>query len=74
MRYSINDPIFRRFIEHLHSLGPRALGEFVIAGADGIPLAVLIEQYDRLTHEALFISGADDWPSIHPHLVPDADK
>lgn len=74
MRYSTDCPIYRRFIEHLHSLGPRVLGEFIADVSNGKPLAELVERYGSLTHEALEITGANSWPTMQPYLVPDADQ
>lgn len=74
MRFSTDDFEFRRFIEHLHSLGSRVLGEFLADVANGKPIVGVAEQYGNLTHEALAITGADRWPSMQPYLVPDADE
>ena len=59
-------PRFERQVEHLHRLGPRAVGEFLaeIATATGQPalIAARLEEYFRLDPEILRAVGGDRFP------------
>ena len=70
-RLPVNGPLFdarfRRHVEHLSRLGPKPIGEFLLqlAGTgDGgrTALVVLLEQYARLSPEAVKAIGADVFP------------
>ena len=70
-RLPVNDPLFnarfRRHVEHLSRLGPKPIGEFLLQLAgpsdDGrTALIVLLEQYARLSPEAVKAIGADVFP------------
>lgn len=69
MKIDIQDVRFRRLVEHLHELGPRALGEFLVGLRAQEKVANNLESYERLTPEALAIVGGDQWPSRPLHTV-----
>lgn len=69
MKIDIQDMRFRRLVEHLHELGPRALGEFLVGLRTQEKVANNLEAYERLTTEALAITGADQWPPRPLHAV-----
>lgn len=71
MQISLSDLEFRRLVGHLHSLGPRALGEFIVSADNGSDVTYLLRAWERLTTEALAITGGDRWPSLPLHAVPD---
>ena len=57
---SVDCPHLRRTVEHIHALGPRALGElFVEIDAD----PGVIDNYARLSPDVLTAVGGDRWPS-----------
>ncbi len=57
---AIAEPTFRRTVERVHALGPRALGELLIElEADPDTLA----RYARLTPTMLHATGGNRWPT-----------
>ena len=57
---NINDPRFRRTIERIHALGPRALAELCIeSSADPETL----ERYARSNPQTLTTLGGNRWPA-----------
>ena len=78
MKISMEDMRFRRLVQHLHELGPRALGEFLVElgrphgwrHEDAAYLATgnLLEKFGTLTAEMLAATGGDQWPPapLHP--------
>ncbi len=66
MRNRLTDPAFRRAVERIHDLGPRALGEMLIeldVGAD------VLARYARLDPEIVRALDADHWPVFRPYEV-----
>ena len=70
-RLPLHGPLFdsryRRHVEHLSNLGPKPIGEFLLQlvgpSDDGrTALIVLLEQYARLSPEAVKAIGADVFP------------
>ena len=62
----IDNPAFRREIEAIHRLGPRALGELLIEiSADPATLA----RWARLNSSIVQAVGGDLWPSFEPYEV-----
>lgn len=57
-------------VQHLHRLGPRALGEFLVSVDCGGDVAIMLEQYQRLTPDMLVALGADAFPPLPLHGVP----
>ncbi len=59
----VANPRFRRQVEHLHSLGPRAIAELLaeIGAERGIRTIIdrKLDQYSRLRPEALKATGGD---------------
>lgn len=84
MQFSVSDVRFQRLVRHLHSLGERALGEFLaqLAGGRGYvfpeiaaALERMLADYERVTPETLLaISGTLDF--LPPPLaeVPSTDE
>ncbi len=73
---AINDARLVRGAAHLHTLGPRALAEFLAAVGDrigGMPAIVwlLTEYQQRLTPGMLHAAGGDRFPPRPLHVVPD---
>jgi len=69
---------FERQILHLHSLGPRSLGEFLLAlaeetGSASIIRALLAEYESRLTWEMVCAAGGEHFPRAPLLLVPTGD-
>ena len=67
LRGPLFDSRYRRHVEHLSRLGPKPIGEFLLqlAGTgDGgrTALVILLEQYARLSPEAVKAIGADVFP------------
>ena len=63
-----------RELEHLHALGPRAFGEFLIEliGQDHslrMDVDVLLERYARLDIEITRALGGDKFPPVPIHEV-----
>ena len=52
----------QRRIEHVHRLGPRAVGELLYEVADGEDLDRALEAYERLTPALLKALGGDRFP------------
>lgn len=70
MKIDISDLRFRRQVEHLHRLGPRALGEFLVQlSGNGRGLRATLREYQKLTPEVLAIVGGDEWPPLPLHAV-----
>jgi hypothetical protein len=55
---------FRRLVEHLHQLGPRLVGELLLAAERGIEDEILarLERYGRLDPAMVATIEARDWP------------
>lgn len=62
-------PRFARLVEHLHALGPRAVGEFLVEVADPEDLFLVLERYARLHPETVRALGCDQFPSPPMILV-----
>jgi hypothetical protein len=58
--------------EHLYSLGPRALHEFLleVVAAPGSDVVGRLEVYRRLDPAVVRAVGADRFPPTPPYLVP----
>lgn len=69
MKIDITDLRFRRLVEHLHGLGPRALGEFLAGLRSHEKVANNLETFAKLTPEMLAVTGGDDWPPRPLHAV-----
>lgn len=70
MLIDIADVRFQRLVRHLHSLGPRALGEFLCQINRTGYLVNALEQYERITPERLLaIVGSLDFPPQPPTEV-----
>ena len=69
MKVDIGDLRFRRLVGHLHALGPRALGEFLVALRVQEKVANNLERYGELTPQMLEVANADRWPPIPLHSV-----
>ena len=71
----LNDPRFRRGVDHIHALGPRVVGEFLVATASHFNgfefITELLEEYRRLHGEQRRITHANDWPPLPIVAVPD---
>ena len=67
-------PRFQRLAMHLHSLGPRALADFIheASNRNGIEDQVLerLEVYYRLNSDALEALGGDRFPILPLRRVP----
>ena len=77
MHISTEDLRFQRLVRHLHGLGPRALGEFIVALASykGGPVPFNIwwelEQFERIDARQLeTIAGTLDFPATPIRPVP----
>ena len=77
MAVSIDDLGFRRLVDHLHRLGPRPLGEFLVALANpdrpftSEDILYLLVRYSALDHETVGALGGSDWPAVpFRHLKP----
>ena len=70
---TVSHPHFRRQVERLHRLGPRATAELLaeIGGERGIQTIVdqKLERYTELDPEALEATGGDDFPPNPIHEV-----
>ena len=68
---------FRRLVEHLHQLGPRAVGHFLAElGAERMirtAIDVKLERYSGLTSEAVAAADAEHWPP-DPNTVVDGGR
>lgn len=70
-----DDQSFRRRVERLHALGPRALTEILaeLVARWGLPFATdldeRLERYGHLRPETVSALGADRWPAPPLHLV-----
>ncbi len=60
----------QRRIEHLHSLGPRAVGELLYEVAEGEDLDRALGAYERITPDLLKALGGDRFPSAPLHEIP----
>ena len=64
---------FRRQVEHLHGLGPRAVGELLAEiGAERSIQTVIdrkLDRYSQLKPGALSAAGGDRFPVVPVHLV-----
>ena len=63
---------------HLHSLGPRALSEFLqefIGCCPGLELdaRILFDRYERFSPEMMRTVGGDDWPAFRPYFLGGRD-
>jgi hypothetical protein len=56
------NPRYRRLTERLHRLGPRPIGEAIIAVADGRDILSVLEEYAQLDPAAVALLDARDWP------------
>lgn len=69
----IADLRFRRHVRHLHSLGPRAVGELLaeIGREHAIRTAIeqKLERYARLTPEQIGTVGGEDFPPAPLRVV-----
>lgn len=68
------DPKFQRLVEHLHALGPRPIGEFLLELSAGDPdmvaaVQVNLERYHRLDTATVRALGGDQWPGPPIHEV-----
>ena len=65
---------FQRKITRLHSLGARALGEFLAELGAERSITTIIDQkidtYIELDPETLRATGGDRFPPMPPHVVP----
>ncbi len=59
-----------RQIEHLHRLGPRAVGELLYEVAEGGDLDRALDSYERLTPSLLKALGGDRFPPAPLHEIP----
>ncbi len=59
----------QRQIEHLHLLGPRAVGELLREVAEDDDLDRALEAYGRLTPDLLKALGGDQFPPLPVHGV-----
>ena len=59
-----------RQIEHLHRLGPRAVGELLYEVAEIEDLDRALDTYQRLTPDLLKALAGDRFPSLPIHEVP----
>ncbi len=59
-----------RQIEHVHQLGPRAVGELLYEVAEGGDLDRALDAYERLTPSLLKAMGADRFPPSPIHEIP----
>ena len=57
----------QRRIEHVHRLGPRAVGELLYEVAEGEDLDRALEAYQRLTPDLLKALGGDHFPPAPIH-------
>lgn len=70
MSISIDDLTFRRQVDHLYSLGPRAIGEFLVALANpdrpftSEDILFLLVKYQAIDFATLAALGGDDWPEV----------
>ena len=60
----------QRRIEHLHRLGPRAVGELLYEVAEGGDLDRALDSYERLTPSLLKALGGDRFPPAPLHEIP----
>ncbi len=58
-----------RQIEHVHQLGPRAVGELLYEIAEGGDLDRALEAYGRLTPDLLKALSGDQFPAVPIHAV-----
>ena len=69
----VANPRFRRQVEHLHRLGPRAVGELLaeIGAERGIRTIIdrKLDQYSRLEPDSINAAGGDRFPAVPVHLV-----
>ncbi len=65
----VADLRFRRQVEHLHRLGPRAIGELLCEVAGGKDLDRALEPYQRLTPDLLKALGGNRFPPVPIHEV-----
>jgi hypothetical protein len=56
------NPRFRCLTEQLHQLGPRPIGEAIIAVADGRDVLSVLEDYAQLDPATVALLGGRDWP------------
>ncbi len=60
---------FRQQVEHLHRLGPRAIGELLREVADDDNLGNALAAYQRLTPDVLKALDGDRFPPLPVHEV-----
>lgn len=60
---------YQRQVEHLHRLGPRAIGELIREVAAGEDLDSALAAYQRLTPSLLKALGGDRFPPTPVHEV-----
>ena len=66
-----SSPRYARLIEHLHRLGPRAIGELLRSIAEEpSDLISELERYGRLDPSVIRAIGADRFPPTPLRLVP----
>lgn len=69
----VGNPRFRRQVEHLHSLGPRAIAELLaeICAEHSIRTVInrKLDRYSQLRPETLSAAGGDRFPAVPVRLV-----
>ncbi len=65
---SVMDPVFRRNVEHLVALGPRAIAEFLIetgrANGCSDEIGERLTSYRRISPEMLTAVSGDEFPRL----------
>lgn len=69
----VEDLKFRRDVQHLHDLGPRAVAELLAGIGERYSIRLDIErrlkQYGQLTAAMLEVTGGDQFPPTPLHIV-----
>ena len=73
-RDPLADPRFQRLVRHLHALGPRPVGEFLIELVANDPdmvaaVQVNLERYHHLNTATVRALDCDQWPAPPIHEV-----